>query len=138
MTPGRYAVACNGHRAPLHPTGVPGEFVAGVRFRAWRTPESLHPSIPVHAPLVFDLVDLWNGRSVGGFTYHVSHPGGLSYDQRPRNALEAESRRGNRFVPIGHSPGPLNLGPAETSAQYPLTLNLMWTPPPGGPFRTES
>jgi uncharacterized protein (DUF2126 family)/transglutaminase-like putative cysteine protease len=138
MTDGRYAVACNGRRAPMYPTGTPGEFVAGVRFRAWRTPESLHPTIPVHAPLVFDLVDLWNGRSVGGFTYHVSHPGGLSYAQRPRNALEAESRRGTRFVPIGHSPGMLNLGPAETSAQFPLTLNLLWTPPPGGPSRIES
>jgi uncharacterized protein (DUF2126 family)/transglutaminase-like putative cysteine protease len=138
MTDGRYAIACNGRRAPLHPTGTPGEFVAGVRFRAWQTPESLHPTIGVHAPLVFDLFDSWNGRSVGGFTYHVSHPGGLSYDQRPRNAFEAESRRATRFSPNGHTPGPMNLGPAQVSAQLPLTLNLMWEPPHGGPRKAES
>ena len=131
MTEGRYAVACNGRRVPLHPTGAPGEFVAGVRFRAWNPPEALHPTIGVHVPLIFDVVDLWNGRSLGGFRYHVSQPGGRSFDVRPRNAYEAESRRATRFVPMGHSPGPLNLGPPQTSSHLPLTLNLMWNPKTG-------
>ncbi|MEP6653957.1 MAG: transglutaminase family protein, partial [Myxococcales bacterium] len=124
MTDGRHEIACNGRRVPLHPTGVPGEFVAGVRFRAWQPPQALHPTIPVHAPLVFDVFDTWNGRSVGGFTYHVSHPGGLAFETRPRNALEAESRRASLFVAMGHSPGKQPVEAAEPNRLFPLTLDL--------------
>src|SRR5690606_14569788 len=53
----RYALACNGRRVPLQPTGVAGEYVAAVRYRAWQPPSCLHPTIAVHTPLVFDLVD---------------------------------------------------------------------------------
>ena len=126
-TDDRYAVACNGHRVPLHPTGTSGEYVAGVRFRAWQPPSALHPRIGVHAPLVFDVVDLWNQRSVGGCTYHVSHPGGLSHEHRPINALEAEGRRLARFLPFNHTPGTQPAAfpvEAESARGFPMTLDL--------------
>ncbi|HUC62977.1 MAG TPA: transglutaminase family protein [Alphaproteobacteria bacterium] len=124
MTGARHAVACNGWRLPLHPTGVQGEFVAGVRFRAWQPSSALHPTIPAHGPLVFDLVDNWSGRSVGGCTYYVSHPGGRNFETRPVNAHEAEGRRLARFQPIGHTPGPLALKDPGLNADFPLTLDL--------------
>ena len=86
MIDSRFVVLCNGRRVPLHPTGEEGEFVAGVRYRAWQPPSCLHPNIPVHSPLVFDIVDTWSGRAIGGCTYHVSHPGGRANEQFPVNA----------------------------------------------------
>ena len=105
----RYVLTCNGRRAPMRATGRQGEFVAGVRYRAWQPPSALHPTIGVDTPLVFDLIDTWNGVSIGGCTYHVSHPGGRSYDTFPVNAFEAESRRINRFWPYNHTPGKLDV-----------------------------
>lgn len=105
LTPGRYVLACNGRRIPLRATGRHGEYVAGVRYRAWHPPTALHPTIGVHSPLVFDLFDTWNGKSIGGCTYHVTHPGGRSYSSLPVNAFEAESRRINRFWGMGHTQG---------------------------------
>jgi uncharacterized protein (DUF2126 family) len=90
---------------PLRGTGVHGEYVAGVRYRAWQPPSALHPTIGIHSPLVFDLIDTWNGRAIGGCTYRVVHPGGRSYERFPVNAWEAESRRHNRFQAWGHTPG---------------------------------
>jgi uncharacterized protein (DUF2126 family)/transglutaminase-like putative cysteine protease len=124
----RFAVLCNGRAVPLHATGEEGEFVAGVRYRAWQPASCLHPNIPVHTPLVFDIVDTWSGRSIGGCTYHVTHPGGLAHEQFPVNAFEAESRRLARFSDIGHTPGVIAIPSEERNPAFPLTLDLRRTP----------
>ena len=146
LTDSRYVLVCNGRRVPLHNTGVHGEYVAGVRFRAWQPPSALHPTIGIHSPLVFDLIDTWSGRSIGGCTYFVEHPGGRNSDIYPVNAYEAESRRISRFWGFGHTPdvikpppelgeisrfypeghptGPMEPPPEETNKDYPYTLDL--------------
>ncbi len=146
LTDSRYVLACNGRRVPLVPTGTHGEYVAGVRYRAWQPPSALHPTIGIHSPLVFDLIDTWNGRAIGGCTYRVVHPGGRSYDRFPVNAMEAESRRNTRFQDWGHSvgsftpppwiaplarffpggtpPGPMAPPAEETPGEFPHTLDL--------------
>jgi uncharacterized protein (DUF2126 family)/transglutaminase-like putative cysteine protease len=120
----RFALTVNGHRVPLHPTGVNGEGVAGVRYRAWQPPVCLQPTIAPHAPLRFDLYDTWNERSLGGCTYHVAHPGGLSHEKFPINSYEAESRRLSRFFRHGHLQGKFTAPPAIPSGEFPFTLDL--------------
>ncbi|MDA0336844.1 MAG: transglutaminase family protein, partial [bacterium] len=149
LTDSRYLLTCNGARLPLHATPTGGQYVTGVRYRAWQPPSALHPTIGVHTPLVFDLIDTWNGRAVGGCTYHVGHPGGRNYDALPVNAYEAEARRmalfwdqghtpgtiyapvtytapaRGEFAPAGTTPGPVALPPEEEiDEDYPYTLDL--------------
>ena len=128
MIGGRHVVTCNRRALPLAATGVPGEFVAGVRFRAWSPPSALHPTIPVQAPLTFDLVDTWAGRALGGCTYHVAHPGGRNYEAFPVNANAAEARRIARFWMHGHTPGPMTVRPEPANPAAPTTLDLRWQP----------
>ncbi len=120
----RYLITCNGRRLPLRNTGVANEFVAGVRYRAWQPPRCLHPTIGVHTPLVFDIFDTANLRSLGGCTYHVSHPGGRSYETFPVNGNEAQARRVGRFFPFGHTPGTMPTPAEESNPRFPYTLDL--------------
>jgi uncharacterized protein (DUF2126 family) len=131
LAPDRYLLTCNARTVPLRPTGVVGEFVAGVRYRAWQPPNALHPKIGAHAPLTFDLFDTWMQRSLGGCQYHVAHPGGRSYTTFPVNSFEAESRRLARFFRMGHTPGDADHRPSGTQVlperpnpEFPFTLDL--------------
>ncbi len=128
MTGERHVLVCNGRRVPLRATGKKGEYVAGIRFRAWQPSRALHPTLPVNTPLTFDLFDSWAGRAIAGCTYHVSHPGGRNFERFPVNANEAETRRRARFFPFGHTIGDFTPLPGTQAGEHPVTLDLRANP----------
>jgi uncharacterized protein (DUF2126 family)/transglutaminase-like putative cysteine protease len=132
----RYVVACNGRRVPLEPTSEAGIAVAGVRYRARRLSATLHPTVPVHSPLVFDLIDRWQERSIGRCTYHVAPPDGRLYTARPVNAAEAEQRRLERFQVTSAALTPAAVLEDEINPTFPATLDMR-LPPPAQKNRVE-
>ncbi len=128
LTDSRHQIICNGRPVPLQSTGIAGEYVAGIKYRAWSPWSALHPTIGVQAPLVFDLFDQWNNKAIGGCTYHVAHPGGRNYAAFPVNANEAEARRFGRFWDYGHTPGHIEFEEESRNPRFPFTLDLRWQP----------
>jgi uncharacterized protein (DUF2126 family) len=122
--PERFVLTCNGRRVPLQCTGTHGEYIAAVRYRAWQPPRCLHPTIPVHTPLRFDIVHREAKRSLGGCVYHVSHPGGRNYDTFPVNANEAQARRAARFTAYSGTTGTVEIPVPEPNPEFPTTLDL--------------
>lgn len=128
---GRYAVACNGRRVPLQSTSEEGVAVAGVRYRARKLNATLHPTVPIHAPLVFNLIDSWRNSSIGECSFHVLPPDGRLYPARPSSVAEAEGRRVERFVATSLAPAAMTAPASETNPLFPLTLDLRRLPPLG-------
>jgi uncharacterized protein (DUF2126 family) len=120
----RYLLSCNGRYVPLHPTAQSGQYISGVRFKAWEPVFTLHPHLPVHAPLVFDVIDLHHQRAIGGWTYHTAHPGGRNYEHLPINHEEAQNRRHQCFTPFGHTPGQIAIPKRRIHPEFPYTLDL--------------
>jgi uncharacterized protein (DUF2126 family) len=133
----RYVVACNGRSMPLQLTHEAGVAVAGVRYRARKLAATLHPTVPVHAPLVFNLIDRWSNRSIGQCTYHVAAPDGRTYTARPVNGAEAEGRRQERFQVAGTAFIPMAAPAEESNPVFPCTLDLRF-PPPGRGIQIET
>jgi uncharacterized protein (DUF2126 family) len=135
-TESRYLLTCNGRTVPLHSCGDSGQFVAGIRYRARRLSAALHPTIPVHTPLIFDLIDTWKEQSVGRCTYHAGPPDGSIHRTRPTNATEARNRRLERFQVSAPPIGPIAMPQRENNPIFPMTLDLRW-PKPENKFRTD-
>lgn len=124
MVEGRHALLVNGHVLPLRATGMAGERVGGVRFRAWAPAHSLHAHIGIHHPIRIDLLDRWGRRSLGACAYHVWHPEGRGFITPPLTRFEAAARRAQRFTIEGQSMWPVEARAVPVSAEAPYTVDL--------------
>jgi uncharacterized protein (DUF2126 family) len=127
-TESRYVVVCNGRGVPLVATGKTCEAVAGIRYRARRLYAALHPTIPVHTPLVFDLIDTRKDRSIARCTYFAGPPDGTVYTKRPEDATEAAARRLQRFVVSMPPDESMDSSEPEKNPVFPMTLDMRWVP----------
>ena len=120
----RHVLTCNGRALPLQPTGTVGEFVGGVRYRAWQPPSALHPTIGVHAPLTFDLRRHLDEPLARRLPVPRGAPGRPQLRHLPGQRLRGRGRRLARFFRIGHTPGAMSVPPDERNPDFPFTLDL--------------
>jgi len=141
LVEGRHELLANGLALPMRPTGTRGEKVAGIRFRAWAPPHSLHAHIGIHHPIRVDVVDTWARRSLGACAYHVWHPEGRAFDTPPLTRFEASARQAQRFTIEAPAPWPVAVGRAAPHPDAPFTLDLrrhpVDRPPPAPPDGEE-
>ena len=126
--PNRYIVACNRRRVPLHGT-TSGVAVGGVRYKAWKPAMAMQPTVPVQAPLTFDIFDAWSGRALGGCVYHVAHPGGRSYDTFPVNRTRLRPGAFRALKRWVTRQAATTCRPRRRHPEFPLTLDLSRRPP---------
>jgi uncharacterized protein (DUF2126 family)/transglutaminase-like putative cysteine protease len=128
LVEGRHLVRVNGYTLPMHATGTSGERVAGIRFRAWAPPHSLHAHLGIHHPIRLDVVDRWARRSLGGCAYHVWHPEGRAYDTPPLTRFEASARRAQRFTVDALARWPIDDRAVPPSPEATFSLDLRRLP----------
>ena len=100
-------LACNGRRVPLQPADEPGAALAGVRYKRSSPPATLHPTVPATGELVFDLIDAWTARAIGGYRYVPAVPELAGFVGAPPRAVAP--RGGERVLPV-LTPLPPRLG----------------------------
>lgn len=122
----RYVITCNGRPVPLHPAKEVGHAIAGVRYRARKLSDALHPTIPVHVPLTFDLIDTWKDRTVACCIYYAGPPDGSVHTTRPADAEEATKRRRERFVVATPTSEHITAPGEDFNPIFPMTLDLRW------------
>jgi uncharacterized protein (DUF2126 family) len=96
----------------------------------------MHPTIPVHSPLTFTLIDGRNRRSLGQCVYRIEPPEGREYKSRPIDADEAMVRQLERFEVVDPTV-PVSIPEVESNPVFPGTLDLR-IPPPSPSGRIEA
>lgn len=99
-------------RGLLLANGYPCEFrtagdttACGIRFRAFHLYPSLHPHVPVHAPVLLEWVDRSTLTVVAAARWHVWNPAGEPYHTRPADAKAAHARHAARWEDWPHTVG---------------------------------
>ncbi|MCF3652146.1 transglutaminase family protein [Synoicihabitans lomoniglobus] len=92
--------------------GYPCEFLsagdttaAGIRFRAFHLYPSLHPHVPVHAPLILEWVDRATFTVIAAARWHVWDADDKSYKKRPTSEKAAAKRFASRWEDWPHTVG---------------------------------
>ena len=142
LTPTHHILVCNGRRVPLQPTRTRGRFLAGVRYKAWNPPSSLHPTLwPVYS-LVFDLLDARTGEVLGGCTWFPARPSLVGFSAAPAPVASGEPERephyrpqaavlppwspGGRFLPFGSGARKMPVPEAPwAGSRYKQVLDLV-------------
>lgn len=120
----RYALLCNGHRVPLRSTGVAGDYVGAVRFRARAPIVATHPALDPHLPLRFEVIDTWQSKFLGGLLYAAPVPDSASNLPLPQSREEARDRRQQQCVILTEGTVPDEMPPLVVHPETPMTLDL--------------